>query len=91
MLLQELTAQCAAVVTQQLGMVEATTPQTQEAVQALPASLSNLHAYLTYVAARIDRLADHVASAREAFLAKRRQVSTSCRCLAASLVQHTPT
>ena len=58
-------------------MMEAAAPPPQEALQALPASLSNLHAYLTFVAARIDRLAEAVASARDAFLAKRRQVALS--------------
>lgn len=71
---QELANQCTAVVSQQLTMVEATRPYTAEAVQALPASLCNLHAYLTHVAAKIERLADGVSTARAAFLARRRQV-----------------
>lgn len=70
---EELANQCTAVVSQQLTMVEATRPYTAEAVQALPASLCNLHAYLTHVAAKIERLADGVSTARAAFLARRRQ------------------
>ena len=72
--MQDLAAQCAAVVMQQAEVMEAAVPQSQEKLQALPASLSNLHAYLVFVAARIDRLADGVALQRDAFLAKRWQV-----------------
>ncbi|KAK9810611.1 hypothetical protein WJX73_004479 [Symbiochloris irregularis] len=68
--------QFAVVVTQQLAPLEADARQDageQEGLQALPASLSNLHDYLVYVAARIERLSDSLASARSAFLAARRQ------------------
>lgn len=71
---QELAGQCASVVAQQWGVVEGQGPPLQETLQALPASLSNLHSYLMFVAARIERLADAVAARREAFLAKRRLV-----------------
>lgn len=74
---QGMVEQFAAVVTQQLGPLEADGKRDggdQSSLQALPASLSNLHDYLVYVAARIERLAEALSTARQAFLAGRRQV-----------------
>ena len=41
----------------------------EDALQALPAALSNLHSLLIHVAARLDRLHEHLADAKEAHLA----------------------
>ena len=73
--LQELAAQYTTVVTEQLGALQEGPGPVEDTLQALPASLSNLHDYLIFVAARIERLSDTVAAARDDFLARRRQVT----------------
>ncbi len=42
----------------------------EDALQALPAALSNLHSLLIHVAARLDRLHERLADAKEAHLAQ---------------------
>lgn len=48
--------------------------KTPAALAALPVVLHNLHDFFNHVAARLEKLHDGVASAREAFLERRREV-----------------
>lgn len=50
---------------------------TASAIAALPAVLHNLHDFFNHVAARLEKLHEGVAAAKEAFLERRREARSS--------------